>query len=104
MAQTATLHVKLDPETDSRLRRLAARRKTSKGQLVRQALATCYQTDFLDLSLRQQRALSAYEGGYISLGKLSEGMGMDVLATRAWLSDHGIAGNCGYSPKDVDNA
>lgn len=104
MARTATLHIKLDPETDSRLRELAIRRKTSKGQLVRQAVATCYQTDFLSLPLRQQRAMSAYEGGYISLGKLSEAMGMDSLATRAWLSEHGIAGNCGFAPKDVENA
>lgn len=31
MAQTATLHVKLNPVTDAKLKRLAADRQTSKG-------------------------------------------------------------------------
>ena len=35
MAHDATLHVKIDPATNDQLARLAAARKTSKGQLVR---------------------------------------------------------------------
>ena len=43
MAQDATLHVKLDSEIDAHLKQLAYSRRVSKGQLVREALAVCYQ-------------------------------------------------------------
>ncbi len=83
--QTATLHVKLDPEMDLRLRHLARQRHVSKGQLVRQAVASCYQLTVDDLPRHQQQALAAYEGRFISLGKLAEKMGMSLLESRHWL-------------------
>ena len=104
MAQTATLHVKLAPETDARLAVLAKRRKTSKGRLVRDAIAVCYQPDFEDLPVRQRRALAAYEGDYISLGKLAEVMGMHPLAMRAWLAEHSLPEKSSFHAMDADHA
>ena len=62
MAQDATLHVKLDSETDEKLKRLAEVRRKSKGQLVREAISACYQSSFADLPLQQSQALAAYQG------------------------------------------
>ncbi len=42
MPQDATLHVKLDSETDGKLRKLAYDQGKSKGQLVREAIAACW--------------------------------------------------------------
>ena len=104
MAQDATLHVKLDSETDEKLRRLAYGRGKSKGQLVREAIAVCYQTSLDDLPLQQKQALAAYQGGYISLGKLAKGMGMNVLAVRRWLDEHGVPQVNAYGDEDAANA
>ena len=62
MAQDATLHVKLDRETDAKLKRLAEARRKSKGQLVREAISACYQASLSDLALQQRQALAAYQG------------------------------------------
>ena len=102
--QTATLHVKLDPEVDSRLRQLAKQRNVSKGQLVRQAVASCYQLTVDDLPRHQQQALAAYEGGFISLGKLAEKMGMSLLEIRHWMVEHDLPQNSTFSLEDADNA
>ena len=55
MAHDATLHVKIERATNEQLARLAAARKTSKGQLVRDAILTCYQVTVNDLPIRQRR-------------------------------------------------
>ena len=89
MPQDTTLHVKLDSETDKKLKKLAYDCGKSKGQLVREAISACYQTAMEDLPLRQRQALSAYQGGYISLGRLARVMGMHVLELRPWLQKHG---------------
>ena len=104
MANTATLHVKIDPETDTCLKQLAARRHTSKGQLVREAVSACYQTSLLALPLQQRQAISAYEGGFISSGRLAGAMGMHVLDLRHWLKEHGLAQNSSFSDQDAANA
>lgn len=104
MPQDATLHVKLDSETDSKLKKLAYDRGKSKGQLVREALTACYQPSLDEIPLRQRQALSAYEGGYISLGKLARVMGMHVLELRGWLKEHGIPGRNAFGETDVVNA
>ena len=104
MPQDATLHIKLDSETDSKLKKLAYDRGKSKGQLVREALSACYQTSMDELPLRQRQALSAYQGGYISLGKLARIMGMHMLELRGWLKEHGIAGRGPFAETDVANA
>lgn len=104
MAQDATLHVKLDRSTDDKLRKLAYERRTSKGQLVREAISTCYQTSFTDLPVTQRHALSAYQGGFVSLGKLARAMGLTVLEMRRWLDEHGIAQNNVCGEEDAANA
>ncbi|MFC1452062.1 ribbon-helix-helix protein, CopG family [Verrucomicrobiota bacterium] len=104
MTQDATLHVKLDNETDSRLKKLASDRGTSKGQLVREAISACYQTSLDELPLRQRQAVSAYQGGYISLGKLARAMGLHVLEARRWLEEHGIAQRNAFGDEDIANA
>ena len=104
MSNDATLHVKLDRETDENLRRLASTRRTSKGQLVREAISACYQTASADLPLSQRQALAAYEGGFISLGKLGRVMGMHVLDLRQWLNEHGIEQRNAHGDDDAANA
>lgn len=104
MPQDATLHVKLDSETDQKLKKLAYDRGKSKGQLVREAISACYQTSLDGLPLRQRQALAAYEGGYISLGKLARAMGMHVLEVRHWLEEHGMDQRNVFGDEDVANA
>lgn len=104
MAQDATLHVKIDPATNEELARLAAARKTSKGQLVRDAIFACYQVPRNELPIQQRHALAAFVGGYISLGKLAEAFGMHALDLRRWLSEHGIEQNTAMSADDHVNA
>ena len=104
MANDRTLHVKIDSETDLKLRRLAEIRRKSRGQLVRDAISASYQTAFAELPLGQSRALAAYQGGYISIGKLAREMGMHVLQLRSWLNEHGILQRNVYGDEDVARA
>jgi hypothetical protein len=104
MAHDATLHVKLDSGTDEKLRRLAYNQGKSKGQLVREAIAVCYQTSLDELPLAQRQALSAYQGGFISLGKLAKVMGMHVLELRRWLEEHDVPELSAYGDEDAAHA
>ncbi len=104
MAQTATLHVKLDPMTNRRLKDIAHARHVSKGELVREAISACYQVAIEELPLQQRRAIAAYEGGFVSIGKLAQVMGMNVLDLRQWLREHEISQNSMYSEQDAANA
>jgi predicted HTH domain antitoxin len=104
MAQDATLHVKLDKATDEKLKKLACSRDKSKGQLVREAIEVCYQTSLDDLPLSQRQALAAYQGGYLSLGRLAQVMGMHALALRRWLEEHGIPPAAAYRDEDAGHA
>jgi predicted HTH domain antitoxin len=102
--QSSTLHVKIKPELAKGLKELSRKRETSVGDLVRKAVLSCYQLELLDLNERQRRALEAFQGGYISLGKLAEEMGMNVLAIRKWLDEHDIPQNNSFLEDDVNNA
>ena len=104
MAQDATLHVKLDSVADKKLKDLAYARGMSKGQLVREAISACYQISLADLPLQQRQALAAYEGGYISLGKLAKVMGMHALELRRWMKEHGVAQRNAFGDEDAANA
>ena len=104
MAQDTSLHVKLDSETDIHLKQLAQTRGISKGQLVREAISACYQATFAELPLNQRQALAAYQGGYISLGKLAKVMGRHVLEQRGWLEERGIAQGNVYGNEDTSHA
>jgi predicted transcriptional regulator len=79
--QNSTLHIKVRPELAKGLKVLAKKRETSVGELIRKAVLSCYQIDLLDLNEKQRRAIEAFQGGYISLGKLAEEMGMSAWNT-----------------------
>lgn len=102
--QSSTLHIKLKPELANGLKTLSRKRATSVGELVRQAVISCYQLELLDLGEKQRRAIEAFQGGYISLGKLAEEMGMNVLKIRKWLEEHDIPQNNSFLEDDVKNA
>ncbi|MCP4676305.1 MAG: hypothetical protein GY854_12495 [Deltaproteobacteria bacterium] len=104
MAHDTTLHVKLDPTMAEDLKQLASNRNKSKGQLVREALVACYQTGLLGLTRKQEQAVHAFQGGFISMGKLAEVMGMHALELRTWLKDHKISQNTSYGENDSANA
>jgi len=102
--QSSTLHIKVRPELAKGLKALSRKRETSVGDLVRQAVLSCYQLDLLKLNEKQRRAVEAFQGGYISLSKLAEEMGMNVWQTRKWLVEHEIAQNNSFLEDDVSNA
>ena len=102
--QSATLHVKIKPELANGLKALSRKRATSVGELVRQAVISCYQLDLIDLGEKQRRAVEAFQGGYISLGKLAEEMGMNIWDTRKWLEEHDIPQKNSFLEDDVKNA
>jgi hypothetical protein len=102
--QSATLHIKVKPEVAKGLKNLSRKRETSVGELVRRAVLSCYQLDLLDLSQSQKQAVSAFQGGYISMGKLAEEMGMTILDIRAWLDEHDLLQNSSFQQSDMENA
>lgn len=99
-----TLHIKVTHEFNAVLKQLGKSRGVTVSDLIRQALATCYQVDMLGLPERQKQALEAYRGGFISLGKLSELMGRSSIETRKWLNEHFISQNNAFADEDVKNA
>ena len=104
MAKDATLHVKLDTPLADRLKGLAQRRGVSVATLVRQALVSTYQPQLLDLSHRHRQAVEAYQGGFISLGRLAEALGLTVLEARAWLNEHEVPQNTGFLDEEIAEA
>ena len=102
--QNSTLHIKVTPELASALKSLSKKRETPVGELVRRAVLSCYQLDMLNLNEKQRRAVEAFQGGYISLGKLAEEMGMSVWNLRMWLEEHEIPQNNSFLEDDVKHA
>lgn len=102
--QNATLHIKVDPEIAQGLKELSKKRDTSVGELVRRAVLSCYQLEFIDLNEKQRRALEAFQGEYISLGKLAEEFGMNIWDIREWLKEHNIVQNNSFLESDINNA
>lgn len=104
MAQTATLHIKIEPAVARGLKQVAGHRRVTVGELVRQAVQTCYQTEWLGLTATQRQALEAYRGGYVSIGKLAETLGLTPLKAREWLNERGIAQNTVCAKEDLAHA
>jgi predicted HTH domain antitoxin len=102
--RSSTLHIKISPHLSQRLKIYAKKRSVAVGELVREAVASSYQLELADLNEHQRQAVSAYQGGYISLGKLSEEMGISILQMRRWLADHEIPQNNVFSDSDASNA
>jgi hypothetical protein len=104
MAQTATLHIKVEPAMARSLKQVAGHRRVTVGELVRQAVQICYQTEALGLTAEQRQALEAYRGGYIAIGKVAETLGLTPLKAREWLNERGIAQNTVYAKEDLAHA
>jgi hypothetical protein len=47
--QSSTIHIKVKPELAKGLKALSRKRETSVGELVRQAVLSCYQLELLNL-------------------------------------------------------
>ncbi len=58
----------------------------------------------MNMNERHRRAVEAFQGGYISLGKLAEEMGMNIWDARKWLEEHDIPQNNSFLEDDVNNA
>ena len=52
----------------------------------------------------QRQAVEAYQGGFISLGRLAEALGLHVLEARAWLAEHQIPQNVGFLQDELAEA
>ncbi len=104
MAHDATLHLKLDREMAENLKHIAQARRKIRGQLVREAIAACYPTEISNLPKKQEQALAAYRGGFISIGKLARVMGLHVLELRHWLNERGIPQGSIFGETDGLNA
>ncbi len=74
----------------SKLKAFAKKKGTTLGELVRNALDDTYKAkDSLDR--RKAIALKAYSEGFISIGKLSEVLGVDLVTARLYLKDKNIS-------------
>ncbi|OHE58679.1 MAG: hypothetical protein A2Z47_14290 [Thermodesulfovibrio sp. RBG_19FT_COMBO_42_12] len=66
------------------LKSYARKEGKTLGELVREAIDMVYQKKD-SLEQRQSVALNAYKEGFISLGKLSEILGIDTVSARLYL-------------------
>jgi len=83
-------NIMLDDDQHKKLKRYAKKQGRTLGGLVRDALDEVYKKKD-KLEKRRQVALSAYQEGFISLGKLAEVLGLDPISTRNYLHEHGIS-------------
>lgn len=81
-------NIMLTDEQHKRLKSYASKRDGTLGGLIREALDVTYGKDVLEH--RKSVALEAYKEGLISLGKLSEVLGMDIISARRYLKKQGI--------------
>ncbi|MEK6680857.1 MAG: UPF0175 family protein [Nitrospirota bacterium] len=65
------------------------RKGRTLGELVREALDTAYKKKNI-IEHRRQIAMEAYKEGFISIGKLSEIFGIDMVSLRLYLKEEGI--------------
>ncbi|MCX5809689.1 MAG: UPF0175 family protein [Proteobacteria bacterium] len=82
----------LTDEQHGKLTSYARENRKTLGELVREALDTTYMKKDL-IEHRRMVSIEAYKEGFISLGKLSEILGIDVVSLRVYLKDHGISIN-----------
>ncbi len=67
----------------------AKREGKTLGRMVREALDVAYASKD-PLERRRETAIAAYREGFVSLGKLSEVLGIDPVSARVYLRDAGI--------------
>ncbi|MBI4698357.1 MAG: UPF0175 family protein [Nitrospirae bacterium] len=83
-------NIMLTDEQHMKLKSYAKKGNTTLGGLVREAVDTSYKRKNI-LEHRKSIALDAYKEGLISLGKLSEILGIDVVSARLYLRANKIA-------------
>jgi len=84
----------------------AKREGKTLGRMVREALDIAYQKKD-PLERRKETAIAAYQEGFISLGKLSEVLGLDPVSARIYLKNAGIpllVQDVTEIERDADNA
>jgi predicted HTH domain antitoxin len=99
-------NIMLSEEQHKKLKRYAKREGRTLGGLVRDALDVAYKKKDA-LEQRRQIAISAYNEGFISLGKLAEVLGLDPVSARNYLKEQGIpiqSQNLKESAQDSKNA
>ena len=83
-------NIMLTDEQHSKLKAFAKKKGATLGELVRNSLDDTYKgKDSLDR--RKTIALKAYSEGFISIGKLSEVLGVDLITARLYLKDKNIS-------------
>jgi predicted HTH domain antitoxin len=83
-------NIMLSDDQHKKLKRYAKREGRTLGGLVREALDVVYKSKD-KLEQRRQVAISAYNEGFISLGKLAEVLGLDPVSARNYLKEHEIS-------------
>lgn len=99
-------NIMLDEDQHKKLKLYARKERTTLGGLVREALDVVYRRNDA-VERRRQVAISAYEEGFISLGKLAEVLGLDPVSARNYLRERRISVHTQSLPepaKDVKNA
>lgn len=79
----------LTDEQHKKLKSYAKKKGETLGKLVRDAVDTTYKKKS-SLEHRKSLAIDAYKEGLISLGRLSEILGVDVVSARLYLKEHRI--------------
>ncbi len=82
-------NIMLKDEQLKKMKLYAKKEGTTLGWLVRDALETVYEKKD-KVEQRRQVALSAYQEGFISLGKLAEVLGLDPVSARNYLIERGV--------------
>ncbi len=81
-------NIMLSEDQHRKLKLYSKKEGRTLGGLIRDALDVVYKKKDV-LEQRKQVAISAYEEGFISLGKLAEVLGLDPVSTRNYLKEHG---------------
>ena len=82
-------NIMLTDDQHKALKIYAKKEGRTLGELVREALDAIYKKKN-KIEHRRQIALEAYKEGFISIGKLSEITGFDIISLRLYLKEQGI--------------
>lgn len=82
-------NIMLTDEQHRRLKSSSKKEGRTLGELVRGAVDAAYEKKD-SIEHRKLVALEAYKEGFISLGKLAETLGLDVVSARLYLREHNI--------------
>ncbi|MEW6215674.1 MAG: UPF0175 family protein [Nitrospirota bacterium] len=82
-------NIMLTDEQHKRLKSCAKKEGRTLGELVREALDSTYKRKNI-FEHRKNIALDAYQEGLISLGKLAEILGLDIVSARLYLKEKNI--------------